>query len=66
MWSRAAGWTPMVKDSNKNHEKVRVVGFAVEIRTSDNTSQKRHESNQPSRSSDGRSESTVPHFSIKI
>jgi len=56
----------MVKDSKKNQEKVRVLGFAVEIRTSDNTDQKRHESNQTSRSSDGRTESTVSHFSIKF
>jgi hypothetical protein len=50
----------------KNHEKVNVVSVAVEIRTSDNTCRERHQSNQLSRRSDSRTESTVTHFSIEI
>ena len=35
MWLRAAGWTPMDTGSKKNHDKVRILDVAVEIRTSD-------------------------------
>ena len=63
--SRGLG-TQVFKGVKKTHEKVSVVGVAVEIRTNDNTSRKGHLSNQPSRRSDSRTESTVTHFSIKI